>query len=51
MLVARQEQHPVLDEEMRDFVRTAAVNISVALQTAVLYQEAQETAVKLQEVD
>ncbi len=51
MLLARQEQHPPLNEEMRDFVRTAAVNISVALQTAVLYQEAQETAIKLQEVD
>lgn len=51
MLVARQEQHPSINEELRDFVRTAAVNISVALQTAVLYQEAQETAIKLQEVD
>ncbi|MEJ5309514.1 MAG: GAF domain-containing protein [Anaerolineae bacterium] len=51
MLLARQEQHPPINEELRDFVRTAAVNISVALQTAVLYQEAQETAIKLQEVD
>lgn len=51
MALAREEQHPALNEEMRDFVRTAGVNISVALQTAVLYQEAQETAVKLQEVD
>lgn len=51
MLVARQEQHPPINEELRDFVRTAGVNISVALQTAVLYQEAQETAIKLQEVD
>ncbi|MFN2200943.1 MAG: GAF domain-containing protein, partial [Caldilineaceae bacterium] len=51
MLVARQAQHPALDEEMRDLVRTAGVNISVALQTAVLYQEAQETNLKLQELD
>jgi len=51
VLLARQEQHPALNEEMRDFVRTAGVNTSVALQTAVLYQEAQETAIKLQEVD
>jgi len=51
MLMGRQAQHPVFNEELRDFVRTAGVNVSVALQTAVLYQEAQETAVKLQEVD
>lgn len=51
MLMGRQEQHPDFNEEIRDFVRTAGVNISVALQTAVLYQEAQETAIKLQEVD
>lgn len=51
MLLGRQEQHPDFNEEARDFVRTAGVNVSVALQTAVLYQEAQETAIKLQEVD
>jgi len=51
MAVGRQEQHPDFNEEIRDFVRTAGVNVSVALQTAVLYQEAQETAIKLQEVD
>ncbi len=51
LILGRQEEHPALSEELKDFIRTAAVNISVALQTAVLYQEAQETAVKLQEVD
>ncbi|MFN2108304.1 MAG: GAF domain-containing protein [Anaerolineae bacterium] len=51
MALGRQEEHPDFNEEIKDFVRTAGVNVSVALQTAVLYQEAQETAIKLQEVD
>ncbi|HOT90649.1 MAG TPA: GAF domain-containing protein [Anaerolineae bacterium] len=51
LILGRQEEHAPIGEELKDFIRTAAVNISVALQTAVLYQEAQETAVKLQEVD
>lgn len=51
MLVGQQEGQTPLGDEMTDFIRTAGVNVSVALQTAVLYQEAQETAEKLQEVD
>ncbi|HQE91233.1 MAG TPA: GAF domain-containing protein [Anaerolineae bacterium] len=51
MLLGRHEDHPPFDEETKDFMRTAGVNVSVALQTAILYQDAQETAVKLQEVD
>ncbi|GEM_PF-252353 len=51
MVLGRQEGHAPFNEEVKDFMRTAGVNVSVALQTAVLYQEAQETAIKLQEVD
>ncbi len=51
MVLGRQEEHASFNEEIKDFMRTAGVNVSVALQTAVLYQEAQDTAIKLQEVD
>ena len=51
MLVGQQDGQAPLSDEMAEFIRTASVNVSVALQTAVLYQDAQETAEKLQEVD
>ena len=47
---SRKDKQP-FDEEIETFIRTVGVNVSVALQTAVLYQEAQETAEQLQEVD
>ncbi len=51
IVLGRHEGHPAIDDLERDFLRTAGANISVALETASLYREAQETAEKLKEVD
>ncbi len=51
LVVGRLEEQPPIDEVQREFIQNAAVNIGVALETARLYQEAQETAEKLKEVD
>ncbi len=51
LVLARQEGHPPIDEREIDFVRAAGINISVALETAILYQQAQDTAERLKEVD
>ena len=51
MVLARQEGHDPIDAREVDFVRTAGINISVALETATLYQQAQDTAERLKEVD
>jgi len=51
LLLGRQEGHGEIDDQVRETVRTAAINVSVAMETAALYQEAQDTAEKLKEVD
>ncbi|MBN2004941.1 MAG: GAF domain-containing protein [Anaerolineae bacterium] len=51
LLLGRQEGHGEIDDRVRETVRTAAINVSVAMETASLYQEAQDTAEKLKEVD
>ncbi|MGC9348091.1 MAG: GAF domain-containing protein [Anaerolineae bacterium] len=51
LCLGRQIDHEPIDELEREFIRTAGANISVALETANLYREAQETAKKLKEVD
>ncbi len=51
LMVGRQEGQPPIDEKVRETIRTAGINISVALETAGLYQDAQGTAEKLKEVD
>jgi GAF domain-containing protein/CheY-like chemotaxis protein len=51
IVLVRSEGHPEVDDLEREFLRTAGANISVALETASLYREAQETAEKLKEVD
>jgi signal transduction histidine kinase/CheY-like chemotaxis protein len=51
MFLGRQAGHEPIDELEREFMLTASANVSVALETASLYREAQETAEKLQEVD
>ena len=51
MVVGEQEGQAVLTKEIEEFIRTVGVNVSVALQTAILYQDAQETAEQLKEVD
>ena len=49
--LGRQRDHPMIDEREKAVLRSAAVNIGVALENANLYQEAQETAERLREVD
>lgn len=51
LVLGQQRDHPPIDENETVFLRSAAVNIGVALENAELYQEAQETAEKLKEVD
>ncbi|HXK41240.1 MAG TPA: GAF domain-containing protein [Anaerolineae bacterium] len=51
LVLGQQRGHPAIDENETAFLRNAAVNIGVALENAQLYQEAQETAEKLKEVD
>jgi signal transduction histidine kinase/CheY-like chemotaxis protein len=51
LCLGRQIDHEPIDELEREFIRTAGANISVALETASLYLDAQETAEKLKEVD
>ncbi len=51
LVLGQQHGHPAIDENETAFLRNAAVNIGVALENAQLYQEAQETAEKLKEVD
>ncbi len=49
--LGRQAGHPYIDDNERAILRSAAVNIGVALENATLYQRAQETAERLKEVD
>ncbi len=49
--LGRQLGHPPIDGEEMVILRNAAVNVSVALENARLYRDAQETAEKLKEVD
>lgn len=49
--LGRQRGHPVIDENEKAVLRSTAVNVGVALENATLYQEAQETAERLREVD
>ncbi|MGC9356405.1 MAG: GAF domain-containing protein [Anaerolineae bacterium] len=51
LTLARQAGHPSIDDNEMAVLRNAAVNVSVALENARLYQEAQETAERLKEVD
>jgi signal transduction histidine kinase/CheY-like chemotaxis protein len=51
LVLGRQPNHPSIDESEVAFLQLAAVNVGIALENARLYQEAQETAEKLQEVD
>jgi signal transduction histidine kinase/DNA-binding response OmpR family regulator/putative methionine-R-sulfoxide reductase with GAF domain len=51
VVLGRQRGHEPIDELEREFMRTVGANVSVALETASLYQEAQETAERLREVD
>ncbi|MEA3396128.1 MAG: GAF domain-containing protein, partial [Chloroflexota bacterium] len=51
MVLGRQVGHTAIDDNDMTFMRSAAVNIGVALDNATLYQDAQETAVQLREVD
>jgi signal transduction histidine kinase/DNA-binding response OmpR family regulator/putative methionine-R-sulfoxide reductase with GAF domain len=50
-VLGRKVGHPEIDEDVMTFLRSAAVNIGVSLENARLYQNAQETAEKLKEVD
>jgi len=51
MVLGRQVGHEAIDDNDMTFMRSAAVNIGVALDNATLYQDAQETAEQLREVD
>jgi len=51
MVLGRQIGHDAIDDLEREFMRTAGANVGVALETASLYRDAQETAEKLKEVD
>jgi len=51
MVLGQQTGHDAIDELEREFMRTAGANVGVALETASLYRDAQETAEKLKEVD
>lgn len=51
MVLGRQAGHAAIDDNEMTFMRSVAVNIGVALDNATLYQDAQETAVQLREVD
>ncbi len=51
LVFGRQAGHDPIDEMELDFIRTAGINISVSLETAQLYEQAQITAEKLKEVD
>lgn len=51
LILGQQRDHPAIDENETAFLHNAAVNIGVALENAQLYQDAQETAEKLKEVD
>ncbi len=51
LALGRPEGHPPVDAEEMATLQNAAVNIGVAVENARLYQDAQETAEKLKEVD
>ncbi len=51
LILGQQRGHPPIDDNEMLFIRGAAVNIGVALENANLYQDVQETAEKLKEVD
>ncbi|TFG72153.1 MAG: response regulator, partial [Anaerolineales bacterium] len=51
MVLGRQQGHEPITPMETEFLLTAAANVSVSLETASLYHEAQETAEKLKEVD
>ncbi len=49
--LGRQQGHPKIDDNEKAVLRSAAVNVSVALENATLYQDVQQTADRLREVD
>jgi len=51
MVLGRPEGHEPISDLEREFMLTASTNVGVALETASLYRDAQETAEKLKEVD
>lgn len=51
LVLGRRADQRRIDEDMRTFLRVAMVNVGVALENARLYEEAQETAERLKEVD
>lgn len=51
LVFGRQAGHDPIDEMELGFIRTAGINVSVSLETAQLYEQAQITAEKLKEVD
>ncbi len=51
IVLGRRTDQRRIDEDMRTFLRVAMVNVGVALENARLYEEAQETAERLKEVD
>ncbi|MGC9467071.1 MAG: GAF domain-containing protein [Anaerolineae bacterium] len=51
IVLGRQEGHDEIDESEREFMHSVGTNVAVALETASLYRDAQETAEKLREVD
>jgi len=50
-VLGRQRGHDPIDDLEREFMQAVGANVSVALETASLYQDAQETAERLREVD
>ncbi len=51
LVLGRRADQRRIDEDLRTFLRVAMVNVGVALENARLYEEAQETAERLKEVD
>ncbi|MBN1873471.1 MAG: GAF domain-containing protein [Anaerolineae bacterium] len=51
MVLGRQPGQDAITDDQKGFIQDAALNIGVTLVTARLYQEAQDTAEKLKEVD
>jgi PAS domain S-box-containing protein len=51
LVLGRQKGHFLIDEAEKEFLRSASTNISVAIETAQLYQEGQEAAERAKDAD
>jgi signal transduction histidine kinase/DNA-binding response OmpR family regulator/putative methionine-R-sulfoxide reductase with GAF domain len=51
LVLGRQKGHFSIDEAHQEFLRSASTNISVAIETAQLYQEGQEAAERAKDAD